>query len=197
MKFFRYVLDTLIVTTSDGKSINSLLDPYINFVFPNHAISLNELIPYLKKTPINEASQKIAKLLNTRDSLAIKLPSGNLVELETSRKINETNYYGFFLNESKYLNTKDGLLTAKVVSSEARLPQGKAEDWPTYPFGPLLIETLEYMGYTLKDSYKNNVNSSNSKKDGDKGDTKSGNNSSNVKANLGLLAAITSLYLLF
>jgi hypothetical protein len=150
----------------------------------------------LKKTPLNEASQKIAKLFNTPDSLAIKLPSGNSLALETSTKINGTDYYGFFFNESKYLNTKDALFTVKVAKSEARLPSEKTEDWPTYPFGPLLIETLEYMGYTLKDSYKNSVNSSKSKKDGDKADSNSGNNSLNVKANLGLLAAIVSLYLL-
>jgi hypothetical protein len=196
IKFNRYILDTLMVTTSDGKSINSLLDPYFNFVFPNQKIASNEIVSYLKKSPLNETSQKLEKLLNTPDSLAIKLPSGNSLALETTTIKDKETLYSLYFNESKYLNTKDGLLTPKVTKSEARLPQGKAEDWPTYPFGPLLIETLEYMGYTLKDSYKSSVNSSNSKKDGDKTDSKSGNNSSNIKANLGLLAAITSLYLL-
>jgi hypothetical protein len=196
LKFNRYLIDTLLVTTSDGKSINSLLDPYTDFIFPNHTIPSKEIISYLKKTPINEASQKIAKLFNTPDSLAIKLPSGNSISLETYIKFDEDNYSSLFFNETKYLNTRDALLTGKVIKSEARLPSEKTEDWPTYPFGPLLIETLEYMGYTLKDSYKNSVNSSKSKKDGDKADSKSGNNSLNVKANLGLLAATVSLYLL-
>jgi hypothetical protein len=141
----------------------------------------------LKKTLLIEASQKIDKLFNNTDFLTIKLPSGDSLILETTIKDKEA-LYSLFFNESKYLNNKDVLLTVKVVKSEAPLPSEKTEDWPTYPFGPLLIETLEYMGYTLKDSYKTSVNSSKSKKDG--------NNSSNVKANLGLLAAIVSLYLI-
>ncbi|KXN66836.1 hypothetical protein CONCODRAFT_11251, partial [Conidiobolus coronatus NRRL 28638] len=148
-------------------------------------------------TPINEASQKIEKLFNTPDSLAIKLPSGKSIALETSTKVDEASYRNLFINESKYLNTRDALFTYKLTKSEAGLPSEKPEDWPTYPFGPLLIETLEYMGYTLKDSYKNSVNSSEPKKGGDKADSKSGNNSSIVKVNLGFLVVIASVYLLF
>ncbi|KXN65741.1 hypothetical protein CONCODRAFT_20588, partial [Conidiobolus coronatus NRRL 28638] len=132
MRFSRYILDTLIVTTFDGQSINNLLDPYAEFVFPNHTIPLNELVSYLKKTPLNEASQKLGKLFNTPDSLAIKLPSGNLLELETIIKVNETSYNSLYFSESKYLNTKDALYTVKVTKSEARLPSEKPEDWPTY-----------------------------------------------------------------
>jgi hypothetical protein len=176
-----------MVTTSDGKSINSLLDPYVNFVFPNQKIASNEIVSYLKKTPLNETSQKLGKLLNTPDSFAIKLPSGNTLALETTIEDEET-LYSLYFNESKYLNTKDGLLTAKVAKSEAHLPQGKAEDWPIYPFGPLLIETLEYMGYTLKDSYKNGEITL---------DSISSNSSLNSKVNIGLLTALISFYLLF
>ncbi|KXN64895.1 hypothetical protein CONCODRAFT_153755 [Conidiobolus coronatus NRRL 28638] len=194
--FDRYILDSLLVTTSDNKSINSLLDPYFDFESGIMTLPFKDLIPYLKNTTLIEASKKIEKLATTPDSLAIKLPSGNSLVLETSVQPYDRSRSIRFISESKYLHTKEALLTSKVIYGEEPLPQGKPEDWPTYPYGPLLIETLELMGYTLKDSYKNSVATSTSSKDGTKENNKSGNNSSNFKVNFGLLAALISFYLL-
>jgi hypothetical protein len=192
-------LDSLLVTTSDGKSFNSYLDPYINFKSGNISFPRKNLDSYLKKTPLIEVSKKIEKLVTTPDSLAIKLPSGKSLILETSVKPYDPIRSVRFISESKYLNTKEALLTSKVLYGEESFTQGKPEDWPTYPFGPLLIETLELIGYTLKDSYKNSsayLNSDKEDKTDNKPDNKPGNNSSSVKVNISLLVALISVYLL-
>jgi hypothetical protein len=197
--FRRNIMENLLVTTSDGKSFNSYLDPYINFKSPNITVPFEDIIPFLKNTTLIEASKKIEKLATTPNSLAIKLPSGKSLVLETSAQPYDPYRSLRFISESKYLHTKEALLTSKVFYGEEPLSQGKSEDWPTYPFGPLLIETLELMGYTLKDSYKNSsayLNSDKEDKIDNKPDSKSGtSDSSTFKANVNLLIILLFVYL--
>ncbi|KXN65387.1 hypothetical protein CONCODRAFT_169458 [Conidiobolus coronatus NRRL 28638] len=194
-KFYRLLLDSLIVTASDGKSIKKLIDPFIKYT-SNQTMPEEDVPSYLRKTSLAETSNKIEKLATTPDSLVIKLPSGKSLVLETS--VQPYDFYRSlrFISERKYLHTKEALLTSKVFYGEEPLPQRKAEDWPTYPYGPLLIETLELMGYTLKDSYKNSSAYLNSDKEEDKSNNKSGTNDSNIfKANISLLFILLSIYL--
>jgi hypothetical protein len=200
-KFCRMLLDSLIATTSDGKSIKNLIDPYIEFTPTNKTMPLDDLHPYLRKSSLADTSKKIEKLASTPNSLAIKLPSGKSLVLETSAQPYDFYRSLRFISESKYLHTKEALLTSKVFYGEEPLSQGKSEDWPTYPFGPRLIETLELMGYTLKDSYKNSSAYLNSDKEEEKSnnkpDSKSGTSDSSIfKANICLLFTLFSLYLL-
>ncbi|KXN70829.1 hypothetical protein CONCODRAFT_6533 [Conidiobolus coronatus NRRL 28638] len=150
--FLPFVLDRLIVTSKDKKSIESLFTDYTKLSIKNSNNNEGKVKQHLKKS-VSSTIEKFSNLTTTPESLSLLLANGETLVLNTKDSPFMPGTSVSHVADSKYTGTIEYLMVSRFKGGDVFQLIDDNPDWDTYPYGPHLVEVLGEIGYTLKKGY--------------------------------------------
>jgi hypothetical protein len=150
--FLPFVLDRLIVTSKDKKSIGPLFADYSKLSIKNSNNNEGKVKKHLNEST-SDTLKKLANLTTTPESLSLLLANGETLILNTKDSPFMPGTSVSHVDDTKYTGTKEYLMVSRFKGGDVFQLIDDNPDWDTYPYGPRLVEVMGEIGYTLKKGY--------------------------------------------